>query len=553
MAKTVSDVIVDALVKAGVQRIYGIPGDSIDPLVDSLRRHRDLHYVQVRHEEGAAFAASVEAKVTGRLTACMGTSGPGSIHLLNGLYDAKMDHAPVIALTGQVESDLVGRDYFQEVNLVKLFDDVAVFNASIVNPSSASYLAWRATHESRIKRGVAHLNLPVDVLRMEAQEEEEHNFQIPTPSYSLDLDKVVELVDQSSKPAVIIGGGARGAGQKLGEFAERIGAPVIYALNGKGVMPDSDPKVMGGIGLLGTKPSVEALGKCDLLILLGTSFPYTSFLPGKAKVVQVDVDPGNIGKRVRVDLGLVGTVDAFLDGITGRVKEKEDKFYAHLKDSKEDWERELERVERLESKPLKPQRVARVLSERAAQDALVVVDTGNVTMWGARHFRASGGQTFLFSAWLGSMGVGVPGAVGASMAFPERQVLALVGDGGFAMTMMEVITAVKYSRPVKIVVFNNSKLGMIKFEQEVMGYPEWGVDLNPVDFASVAKGMGAQGLRVEEPGGLEEGVEEMLSHGGPFVLDVVVDPNERPMPPKLTFKQAKNYVISLFKEALEST
>jgi Thiamine pyrophosphate-requiring enzymes [acetolactate synthase, pyruvate dehydrogenase (cytochrome), glyoxylate carboligase, phosphonopyruvate decarboxylase] len=547
MGKSAADVIVETLVEAGVERVYGVPGDSIDPIVDALRRNESIKYVQVRHEEGAAFAASAEAKLTSKLTACMGTSGPGSIHLLNGLYDAKMDHAPVVALTGQVESDLLGTDYFQEVDLVKLFDDVAIFNHMLVNPKTAGMLAARAAKEALIKRGMAHLNLPVDLLREDGGEAQ--HIIVPKLVYSANVDQAVEAIDSSERPVVFIGGGTRGTTDLLNAFAEKIGAPVVYALNGKGVLPDADPKVMGGIGLLGTRPSVEALGKTDLLIMLGTSFPYVKFLPIKTKVMQVDIDPSNLGKRVPVDLPVVASTDAFLRAINGKVKEKGDKFYEQMRHSKEEWLKDLSKDEESDKKPMKPQRVAATLSKYAPKDSVVAVDTGNVTMWGARNFKASG-QTFLFSAWLGSMGFSMPAAVGAAMA-GSPHVLALAGDGGFVMTMTELITAKKYSLPVKVVVFNNSKLGMIKFEQEVMGYPEWGVDLYNPDFELLAKSVGAGGATVEDPKDLESAVKEMFQYEGPFLLNAVVDPNERPMPPKMTFTQAKNYVLSLFKERLE--
>ncbi|QXJ35287.1 thiamine pyrophosphate-dependent enzyme [Saccharolobus shibatae] len=545
---SVAEIIVKTLVKAGVKRIYGIPGDSIDPLMDAIRRNKEIKYVQVRHEEGAAFAASVEAKLTGSVTACMGTSGPGSIHLLNGLYDAKMDHAPVVALTGQVESDMLGHDYFQEVNMVKLFDDVAVYNQIVINPKNAGYLIWRAIHEAKSKSGVSHLNLPVDILRMDG-EEYDADLDPPKVSYDYpDIDKAVELIDKSKSPVVMIGGGTKGYSQLISQFSERIGAPVIYALNGKGVLSDFDERVMGGIGLLGTKPSVEALDKTDLLILLGTSFPYVNFLPKGVDVIQVDSNPSNIGKRVRATVEFVGDVSDFLSKILPRVKEKDDKFYVRMKDSKEKWFNELNKKESDMSKPMKPQMVAYELS-KVFTEGVVVVDTGNVTMWGARNFRASGNQRFVFSAWLGSMGIGVPGAVGASFVYDK--VLALVGDGGFAMTMMELITAKKYSRPIKVVVFNNSKLGMIKFEQEVMGYPEWGVDLYNPDFSKLAEAIGIKGITVEDPKDLPSAIKEMSESEEPFVLNAIVDPNERPMPPKLTFTQAKNYVLSVFREKLE--
>lgn len=532
----------------GIQRIYGIPGDSIDPLVDAIRKSK-VKYVQVRHEEGAALAASVEAKITGKPSACMGTSGPGSIHLLNGLYDAKMDHAPVIALTGQVESDMIGHDYFQEVNLTKLFDDVAVYNQILINPENAEYIIRRAIREAISKRGVAHINLPVDILRKSSEYKGSKNTEVGKVKYSIDFSRAKELIKESEKPVLLIGGGTRGLGKEINRFAEKIGAPIIYTLNGKGILPDLDPKVMGGIGLLGTKPSIEAMDKADLLIMLGASFPYVNFLNKSAKVIQVDIDNSNIGKRLDVDLSYPIPVAEFLNI---DIEEKSDKYYEELKGKKEDWLDSISKQENSLDKPMKPQRVAYIVSQKCKKDAVIVTDTGNVTMWTARHFRASGEQIFIFSAWLGSMGIGVPGSVGASFAVEnKRQVISFVGDGGFTMTMMEMITAKKYDLPVKIIVYNNSKLGMIKFEQEVMGYPEWGVDLYNPDFTKIAESIGFKGFRLEEPKEAEEIIEDFLNTKGHALLDAIVDPNERPMPPKLTFKQAGEYVLSIFREKLE--
>lgn len=545
---SVAEVIIKVLEDSGIQRIYGIPGDSIDPLVDAIRKSK-VKYVQVRHEEGAALAASVEAKITGKPSACMGTSGPGSIHLLNGLYDAKMDHAPVIALTGQVESDMIGHDYFQEVNLTKLFDDVAVYNQILINPENAEYIIRRAIREAISKRGVAHINLPVDILRKSSEYKGSKNTEVGKVKYSIDFSRAKELIKESEKPVLLIGGGTRGLGKEINRFAEKIGAPIIYTLNGKGILPDLDPKVMGGIGLLGTKPSIEAMDKADLLIMLGASFPYVNFLNKSAKVIQVDIDNSNIGKRLDVNLSYPIPVAEFLNI---DIEEKSDKYYEELKGKKEDWLDSISKQENSLDKPMKPQRVAYIVSQKCKKDAVIVTDTGNVTMWTARHFRASGEQTFIFSAWLGSMGIGVPGSVGASFAVEnKRQVISFVGDGGFTMTMMEMITAKKYDLPVKIIVYNNSKLGMIKFEQEVMGYPEWGVDLYNPDFTKIAESIGFKGFRLEEPKEAEEIIEDFLNTKGQALLDAIVDPNERPMPPKLTFKQAGEYVLSIFREKLE--
>lgn len=548
MSNTVADVVVKTLVDLGVQRIYGIPGDSIDPLMDSIRRNGKLQYVQVRHEEGAAMEAAFEAKLTHKPVACMGTSGPGSIHLLNGLYEAKMDHAPVIALTGQIETDLLGHEYFQEVNINKIFDDVSVYNSQIMHPNNAQYTVWRAYRESLVKGGVAHVAMPVDVLMMDSKEEWEIRYHgEPEVRYSIDPSPADDMINRSQKPAIFIGRGASGLTQEILDLSEKIGAPVIYSLNGKGIVDDNDPRVMGGLGLLGAKGSVEVMKKADLLILIGTSFPYTKFFPEGILTIQVDNRQLNIGNRIHADLPYLCSAGEFLKAINP--KAKENKFYMEFEKYKNDWLEDMEKSEKDESDPIKPERVAATLARKVDSDSVVVVDTGNVTVWGMRNFRSGTGHTYLFSPWLGSMGVGIPGAVGASFA-TDRQVVAMVGDGSFAMSMMELITAKKYSRPIKVVVFNNSKLGMIKFEQEVMGFPEWGVDLLNPDFEKLAESIGIKGITVTRVDELEQGVSDLLSHDGPAVLNVIVDPDEKPMPPRLNFSQVKGYITSLFREEL---
>lgn len=550
MVKSVSDYIVEVLVRAGVRRIYGIPGDSIDPLVDSIRRNNEMKYVQVRHEEGGALEAVFEAKVTGKLTACMGTSGPGSVHLLNGLYEAKMDSVPVIALTGQIETDLLGRDYFQEVNLNKLFDDVAVFNEQIIHEDSVQYLVWRACREAIVRKGVSHLTLPVDVLRKPSKA----NFEVeldtpPKVAFKIDPKRAVDAIEKSSKPVIFVGRGIKGFEDGVLKFAENIGAPIIYSLNSKGLLSDFDDKVLGGIGLLGSKPSIAAMDRADLIIFLGTSYPYYNFIKRGVSTIQVDYNPLNIGKHFPATIPYATTVEGFLDSVKPGLKKN--KFYNEFLTEKEKWISYLKSQETLDSKLIRSEAVASILSRHIPKDAIMVVDTGNVTVWGMRNIRTDGNRTFLFSPWLGSMGIGIPAAIGASFA-SDKPVVALVGDGSFAMTMMELITAKKYDRPIKIVVLNNSKLGMIKFEQEVMGFPEWGVDLMNPRFGDLAKSIGIHGNRVQKPIDVERAIEELMSTDGPGVLDVVVDPNEKPMPPKLTFKQVEGYVTSILREKLMS-
>lgn len=528
MSNSVADAIVSQLVHFGVKRVYGVPGDSINPLVDAIRRNPALRFIQVRHEEGGALAASFEAKFTGSLAAVLGTSGPGSVHLLNGLYDAKLEHAPVIALTGQVRTESIGLDSPQEVNLLKLYDDVSVFSSQVTNPASASRMAYLACRTALIERGVSHLVLPVDVLKSGCDESEEFPSAIPVPKFTFDPKPVEELIDRSSRPVILVGRGAYGSSEKLDRFAERIGAPVVYSLNGKGALPEDDPKVMGGIGLLGSKPSSAAMSKADLLLILGSSFPFTEFLPKGIPVIQVDIVPEHIGKRVGVTLGVVSNLEGFFSSVQPR--EKTEKFYRELEPVKKAWTAELESREKARENPIPPQAVVREVCELLPRDSVVVCDVGLVTLWCAQNLRLKAPYRFYTSSWLGSMGSGVAGAIGVSFA-TERPVVALVGDGGFAMTMMEVLTAVKYARPIKVVVFNNSKLGLIKIEQEMMGFPEFGTELHNPDFARLAESMGAKGVRIDRVEDLRGALEELMAQAGPAVLDVVVSADEVPASP----------------------
>ena len=369
----------------------------------------------------------------------------------------------------------------------------------------------------------------------------------PRLDYAPDLAEARKAINESRKPVLFIGRGCTGLGPEIYAFADATGSPVVYALNGKGIVDDYDQRVMGSIGLLGTKPSVDAFREADLLIMLGTSFPYVQFIPNGVRKIQVDTDPARIGKRVPVDIPLVCTAKYFLDNIKPETKKA--KFFQTLANGKEKWIRDMTAIENKTSDPILPEAVAAELSKKAAKDAVIIGDTGNVTVWTVRNFRTVAGRRFIYSSWLGSMGIGIPGSIGASFA-TDRQVIALVGDGSFAMTMMELITAAKYDRPVKVVVFNNSKLGMIKFEEEVMGYPDFGVDLYPQNFAGIANAIGIKGIRVEKYSDLASGVSELVSTEGPAVLDVVVSADERPMPPKLQFSQVKGYVTSILRENL---
>ncbi|MEE9174464.1 MAG: thiamine pyrophosphate-dependent enzyme [Thermoplasmata archaeon] len=551
--RTAADVLVHKLREFGVERMFGIPGDAINGVVDAIRRHPKVEFIQVRHEEAGAFMASAYAKLTGNLGVCLGTAGPGAIHLLNGLYDAKLDHAPVLAITGQVDSDVIGTHYFQEVNLQHLFDDVAVYNARVATPDQVAHIVTLAAREALSKKGVAQISFPLDIPnRMVSRDAPDfpagYTDEVPVPDPE-QMERAIRALNEGKNIAILVGRGALGAGEEMGALAERLGAPIVKTLLAKEVLPDDHPLVIGGLGLLGTRPGQEAMEHAKTLLMVGTSFPFTEYLPDDALTIQIDSNPAAIGLRTKVDVPLLGDARSTLAELNRRVELRKNRGFldTYLKATETWWER-MEKEEGKDTVPLAPAALAKAVSDAAAVDAIVSVDVGNVTTWTARHFRATAWRRFIFSGNLASMGFGLPGALAAQLAYPDRQCLALCGDGGFTMLMGDFVTAVKYLLPVKVVVFNNSKLAMIKYEQEVMGHPDFGTDLQPIDFAMFAEACGGQGYRVEEPADLRDTVERFLAEEGPALLDAVVDPNVPPLPPYVKVEQAYRYVWALFRE-----
>lgn len=549
---TISDALLDILARAGVRDMFGIPGDAINSVVEAVRKQDTIRFIQVRHEETGAFAAAAQAKLTGRLAVCLGTAGPGAIHLLNGLYDAKLDHAPVLAITGQVPTPRLGSDYHQEVDLYTLFKDVAVFNQVVVNPEQMPNLAVHACQAAISQRGVAHLSLPVDVAGARYSARDSHpvfSGQALIVPCATDLDRAADLLNASERVVILAGIGATDARDQLVRLAERLQAPVIKTLRGKEILPDDHPLSLGGLGLLGTRPAVDAIAACDALLMVGTDFPYHDFYPDDVPAIQIDVEPDRLGKRYPVEVGLRGHAHLTLEALLGRVDAKDDaSFLEACRESMEAWRSRMNEQETSADAPIRPQVVARAIGELAADDAIFVCDTGAVTVWGARHLRMRASQRFVLSSSLASMAFGLPGAIGAQLAYPDRQVVALVGDGGFMMLVGDLVTAVKYELPLTIVIFNNHKLGLIQMEQEVQGYPEYQTGLLNPDFSALARACGAHGISVSEPDELEAALRDALHTDGPTVVDVAVNPEERTMPPRINAKQAFGYGVAKARE-----
>ena len=560
---TAGDVLVNTLIDWGVDTIFGIPGDGINGLIESLRRRKDeIRFIQVRHEEAAAFAACAYAKWTGRLGVCIATSGPGGIHLLNGLYDAKLDQAPVLAITGLQFHDLLHTFTQQDVELDKLYMDVAVYNARVMGAAHTANVVALACRTALAYRGVAHVTMPVDVQDQTITQDvrtprnvpdhvsEEMGRQHSLPSEER-LRLAAEILNGAKKPAILAGQGALGAGKQLAEIAERLAAPVAKALLGKGALADDNPYATGGIGLLGTRPSQEALEECDALLIVGSSFPYIEFYPepGQARIVQIDHDPKRIGLRAPVECPLVGDASAVLDALLPKLAVREDRSFLEKAQSRmKAWNELLEQRGSRADSPMKPQVVAHELNKLLKDDAIIATDSGTITTWAARYLKIRGDMKFSCSGNLATMACGLPYAVAAAVAYPDRQVVCFVGDGGLTMLIGEMATLIKYNLNVKIVVIKNNVLGQIKWEQMVfLGHPEYECELQPIDFATVAQGFGLTAFRIDDPKACAETLKIALASPGPVLIEATVDPNEPPMPPKIEAKQAANFAQALAK------
>jgi pyruvate dehydrogenase (quinone)/pyruvate oxidase len=560
-APTAGDVLVETLIRWKVDTIFGIPGDGVNGIIESLRKRKDdIRFIQVRHEEAAAFNACAYAKWTGKLGVCLATSGPGGIHLLNGLYDAKLDGQPVLAITGLQFHDLLHTWTQQDVELDKLFMDVTVYNARIMGPQHTENVVELACRTALAYRGVSHVTMPVDMQSESLKDDIKSARNIPhhvanimavssqMPSED-QLAEAIKILNAGKKPLILAGRGALGAGEALVAVAEKLGAPIVKPLLGKACVNDDNPYCIGGSGLLGTKPSQEALEDCDTLLIAGSSFPYIEYYPkpGKAKAVQIDIDPMRIGLRYPVDTGLVGDVNNVLRAMLPKLTKHDDRsFLETAQKGMKEWNALMEQRGTVDSKPMKPQVVAHELNKLLDDDAIVATDSGTITTWIARHLSIRGDMKFSCSGNLATMACGLPYAVAAAIAYPQRQVVAFVGDGGLTMLIGELATCVKYNLNVKVIVIKNNALGQIKWEQMVfLGNPEYVCELQPIDFAAVAKGFGASGFTVDDPKQCADTLRKALSTPGPVVIEAVVDPHEPPMPPKVSFSEAKNFAEAL--------
>jgi len=561
MTSTTADLLVERLIDWGIDTIFGFPGDGINGIFESLRtRQSRIKFIQVRHEEAAAFAACGYAKYTSRLGVCLATSGPGGIHLLNGLYDAKCDGQPVLAITGHTFHDLIGTHYQQDVDLDKLFMDVAAYNQRIMGPAHVHNVVDEAIKTALARRTVAHITIPKDIQDWPASDKHrsganisKHSADLFAGAHSVPpdalLQQAADLINAGSKVAILAGRGCLGCRAEVLALAEAVGGPIIKPLLGKATVPDDSPYTTGGIGLLGTAPSQDALDECDTLIIAGSGFPYMEFYPepGHAKAVQIDNDPARIGLRYPADIGLVGDCGGVLRALLPLLRRKADRGFLEKAQARtKDWRTLMQKRGTRTDMPMKPQVVTHELNKLLDSDAIVSSDSGTIATWSARYIDIRDRMQFSLSGSLATMANGLPYSIGAAVAFPGRQVVCIVGDGGFTMLMGEVATLVKHKLPVKVIIIKNNVLGEIKWEQMVLGAnPEFGVELQPIDFAAFARACGAGGFTIDRPEQAAAVLREALAYDGPAVIEAVVDPNEPPLPGKISTKQAMNFAEAL--------
>jgi pyruvate dehydrogenase (quinone) len=551
MANRVADLITDILHAAGVRRIYGVVGDSLNGLTDSLRVKKTIDWIHVRHEETAAFAAGAEAALTGELAVCAGSCGPGNLHLINGLYDCHRTRVPVLAIAAQIPSAEIGRNYFQETKPEELFRGCSDFCELVSHPSQLPGVLEAAIRSAVGRRGVSVIVIPGDVALAECEAAFSAAAALapraPVTVPAADqLDALAEMLNAGKRVTLFCGRGCQGAHAPLLRLAEALRAPIVHALGGKEHVEWDNPHDVGLTGMLGFASGYHAMMSCDALLMLGTDFPYRQFYPAHAKIAQLDLRPENLGHRTRLDLALVGDVGATIEALLPRITAKADS--SHLDDCLARYRTAREGLDELASgqagdRIIHPQYLTRLLSEHASEDAVFTFDVGTPTVWAARYVKVNGKRRLIGSLSHGSMANAMPHAIGAQAAFPGRQVISMSGDGGFTMLMGDFLTLNQHKLPVKVVVYNNGSLGFVALEMKGAGFLETGTDLVNPDFAAMARAVGIHAIRVEDPAALDAAVKDVLTHPGPALLDVVVAKQELALPPTITPGQVKGFGV----------
>lgn len=550
--------LVQVLKNWQIDHVYGIPGDSIDKVVDALKTEEEaIKFYHVRHEEVAALSASSYTKLTGKIAVALSIGGPGAIHLLNGMYDAKMDNVPMLVLAGQTDSDKLGTKFFQEVDLPALFEDVAVYNKQIESAENIHETVNEAIKTAYAKKGVAVLTIPSDILSGKIEDNvprETYEFQNSvTYAEESEVRKAAELINNSEKPVVLTGVGAKDAKDELLDFIDHIDAPGVITLPAKGIIPDKHPNFMGNLGKIGTKPAFEATKDADLLILVGTNYPYVDYLPDKdIPCIQIDIKPSVIGNRFNVDVGLVGDTKNVLDSLTKEAKKVNGrKFLKACQENMRTWNKWLEEDRTDDSMPIRPERLMAEIEKIATKDTVYSVDVGTSTVWSTRYLQLDHNNQFITSSWLGTMGCALPGAIASKIANPDKQAIAITGDGGLSMVMQDFVTAVLYKLPIIVVVLNNQELSFIKYEQQAAGELEYAIDLGDIDFARFADSCGGIGYNVSDVEDIAPTLEKAKRADKPVIVNVRVDPDAAPLPGKIIWDEARGYAKFEIRTALE--
>lgn len=554
---SVAEHLVHQLEGAGVRHIYGIVGDSLNPVVDAVRRSKKIRWIHVRHEETAAFAAAAEAEITGQLAVCAGSCGPGNLHLINGLYDANRSHLPVLAIASHIPTSQIGTGFFQETHPDRIFDECSVFSEMISSSEQVPRVTRSAIQQALSNHGVAVLTLPGDIADMEVSGNLPDTITSPRPARVVpnmeDVQGLADAINRAGKVTLFVGAGARGAHDPIMELAELAKAPVGHSLRGKEVIQWDNPYDVGMSGLLGYGACQDAMEGSDLLILVGTDFPYQQFLPENVQTAQIDIDAGRLGRRTRLDYAIHGDVAETLALLNPLVKNKTNRTF--LDDMLKRQQHRMSKVvgaytrDVTKAKPIHPEYAAVKLDEAAPDDAVFTVDTGMCNVWAARYITPNGKRRVIGSFLHGSMANALPHAIGVGAYRPDRPVIAMCGDGGLSMLMGDLITIKNYNLPVKVVVFNSS-LGMVKLEMLVAGLPDFATDSQAVDYAAVGKALGIRSVRVEDPTKLESVFTTEMERPGPCVIDVVTDPNALSMPPKITLGQMQGFATAMSKQVL---
>jgi len=556
----VSEQLLNILTNEGVRHIFGVAGDALNPLVSALDNQNKVKWIKVKHEGNASFAAYAQGELNGKLGVCASTVGPGALHLVNGLYNAKKERSPVLAITGQIPAKQKGTNFFQEVNLEKVFDDICEYQAIIRSPENAPRLLLKAIRIATNNRCVCRIELPADVAEMDAKNDEyihkvfrSESFTIPNTE---NLEKAAKLIKDAKKIGIFAGAGCRNAREEVLAFSEKIKAPITHTLRASDIFDHDAKNVVGLNGLIGNPSGFKAVTNCDLLIMLGTDFPYTDFLSKKIKTIQVDIRPENIGNRIPVTMGLHGNIKETINALSAICEQKSNtEFLDELNKEFSEWKKSIIKKPETTDLPdtMHPQTVAGELSKLASEDAIFTIDTGTSAIWASNQMSFHSDRRILGSFNHGSMAVGLPAAIGAQLQYPEREVWAMVGDGAFNMALHDFSTAVEYNLPLKVIVFNNSELGFVKIEMEEAGLaPNYdALEVKNFDFAEYARLCGGEGIKITKADEIVSAIEQAKNSGKPFIIDVVVTSGELSLPPKIGFEEATDFGVSKIKEILK--